>query len=271
MSTASKLGTALITGASGGIGAVYAARLARRGYDLILVARDKAAMDTLAKDLTAKTGVTIRILAADLTADVDLHRVEKLLREDQSISLLVNNAGAATLGAFHQADIERLNRDIQLNVVAPTRLAHAVLPGLLARNRGGLINIASVMSHMVQPGNSVYGATKSYLLHFTEVLALELGASAVRVQAVLPGATRTKLWDGSGVELKDLPSEIVMDVDEMVDAALAGFDQGERITLPSLPDTADWQKLVQARADLQPNLSRRHSAPRYKVPFAVAV
>jgi uncharacterized protein len=271
MSIASKLGTALITGASGGIGAVYADRLARRGYDLILVARDKAALDKLAKGLAADTGVSIRVLPADLTVETDLHRVERVLRDDPTISLLINNAGAATLGAFYQADIARLSRDIQLNVVAPTRLAHAVLPGLLARNRGALINIASVMSQMVQPGNSVYGATKSYLLHFSEVLALELGASAVRVQAVLPGATRTALWDGSGVELKDLPSEIVMDVDEMVDAALAGFDQGERVTLPSLPDTADWQHLVQARTDLQPNLSRKHSASRYKIPLSVAV
>ena len=137
----------------------------RRGYDLILVARDKTAMDKLAKDLAAGTGVSIRVLPADLTVEADLHRVEDVLRDDQTISLLVNNAGAATLGAFYQADIARLSRDIQLNVVAPTRLAHAVLPGLLARNRGGLINIASVMSQMVQPGNSVYGATKSYLLH----------------------------------------------------------------------------------------------------------
>jgi len=271
MSTANKLGTALVTGASGGIGAVYADRLARRGYDLILVARDQTAMDTLAKKLTADTGVNIRVLVADLTIEADIQRVEKVLRDDQTISLLVNNAGAATLGAFHQADIGRLNRDIQLNVVAPTRLAHAVVPGLLTRNRGGLINIASVMSQMIQPGNSVYGATKAYLLHFSEVLALELGGSAVRVQAVLPGATRTALWNGSGVELKDLPAEIVMDVDEMVDAALAGFDQGERITVPSLPDTADWQRLVKARDDLQPNLSRRHSAPRYKTPLRAAV
>ena len=121
------------------------------------------------------------------------------------------------------------------------------------------------MSQMVQPGNAVYGATKAYLLHFSEVLALELGGSAVRVQAVLPGATRTALWDGSGVELKDLPPEIVMDVDEMVDAALAGFDQGERITLPSLPDPVDWQRLIQARDVLQPNLSRKHPAQRYKI------
>lgn len=271
MNTASKLGTALITGASTGIGATYADRLARRGYDLTLVARSKPNLEKLAKTLTAETGVRVQVLPADLTVEADLNRVERVLREDASICLLINNAGAATLGAFASADIGRLDRDIQLNIVAPTRLAHAALPGLLARNRGGIINIASVMSQMVIPGNSVYGGTKAYLLHFSEVLALELSTSAVRVQAVLPGATGTALWNGSGVELKDLPPDIVMNVGEMVDAALAGFDQGELITLPSLPDAADWQRLVKARDDLQPNLSRKHSASRYKIPLSAAI
>ena len=271
MSSASKLGTALITGASTGIGATYADRLARRGYDLIVVARRKSNLEKLARNLSTETGVRVRALPADLTARADLDRVEQVLRDDASISLLINNAGAATLAPFAGADIERLDREIQLNVVAPTRLANAALPGLLARNRGGIVNIGSVMSQMIRPGNSVYGGTKAYLLHFSEVLALELSASAVRVQVVLPGATRTALWDGSGVELKDLPPEIVMDVDEMVDAALAGFDQGELITVPSLPDPGDWQRLVDARNDLQPNLSRKHSAPRYKIRVAAAV
>lgn len=271
MGTASELGTALITGASSGIGATYADRLARRGFDLILVARNKPKLEKLAKSLTTETGVSIRVLQADLTVAADLNRVEQILRDDASITLLVNNAGAATLGALANADIERLAREIQLNALAPTRLARAVLPGLLARNRGGIVNMASVMSQMVQPGNSVYGGTKAYLLHFSEVLALELRGSAVRVQVVLPGATRTALWNGSGVELKDLPPNIVMDVDEMVDAALAGFDQGEIITVPSLPDPGDWQRLVKARDDLRPNLSHKHSAPRYKIPLAAAV
>jgi len=268
MSTVNTLGTALITGASSGIGATYADRLARRGYDLILVARNKPKLEAVAKTLAAQTGVRVTVLPADLTAGEELHRVERVLREDPSITLLVNNAGIATLGAFANADIERLDRDIRLNVVAPTRLSHAALAGFLARNRGGIINIASVMSQMVQPGNSVYGGAKAYLLYFSEVLALEAGTSAVRVQAVLPGATGTALWDGSGVELKDLPPEIVMDVGEMVDAALVGFDQGERITVPSLPDAGDWQRLLKAREDLQPNLSHRHSAPRYKIALA---
>jgi uncharacterized protein len=270
MNSVSQLGTALITGASTGIGATYADRLAHRGYDLILVARRKSKLDALAGRLAAETGARVRALAADLTVEADLKTVEQVLRDEPALSLLVNNAGAATLGAFAKADIERLDGDIQLNVVAPTRLAHAALPGLLARNSGAIINISSVMSQMVQPGNSVYGAAKAYLLHFSEVLALELGASAVRVQVVLPGATRTALWNGSGVELKDLPSEIVMDVEEMVDAALTGFDQGELITVPSLPDAGDWQRLVKARNELQPNLSHRHSAPRYKIALAAA-
>jgi uncharacterized protein len=270
MSTASKLGTALITGASTGIGATYADRLARRGYDLILVARNKANLEKLAARLAAETGSKVRALPADLTVDADLHRVEAILRDDPSIALLINNAGSATLGALANADIERLDRDIHLNIVAPTRLSHAVLPGFIARNRGTLINIASVMSQMVQPGNSVYGGAKSYLLHFSEVLAAELKATAVRVQVVLPGATRTALWDGSGVELKDLPPEAVMEVDEMVDAALTGFDQGELITVPSLPDAGDWQRLTKAREALLPNLSRKHAAARLKPSSAAA-
>ena len=266
MGTASKLGTALITGASTGIGATYADRLARRGYDLILVSRNQAALEQLAARLTADAGVSVRVLASDLTVGADLRRVEAVLRDDPSITVLINNAGAATLGALATADIERLDREIQLNIVAPTRLSRAVLPGFIARNRGTLINIASVMSQMVQPGNSVYGGTKAYLLHFSEVLAAELRASAIRVQAVLPGATATGLWNGSGVELKDLPGEIVMNVGDMVDAALSGLDQGEAITIPSLPDTGDWQRLVKARDDLRPNLSRKHPAARYTAP-----
>jgi short-subunit dehydrogenase len=271
MSIASKLGTALITGASAGIGATYAERLARRGYDLILVARSQQKLEKLASTLEAQTGVRVRAIAADLTVEADLHRVEGILRDDTSVALLVNNAGAATLGAFASADLARLDQEILLNVLAPTRLAHAVLPGLISRNRGGIINIASVMSQMIQPGNSVYGATKSYLLHFSEVLALEVAAGAVRIQAVLPGVTRTALWDGSGVELKSLPPEIVMEVGDMVDAALSGYDQGEVVTVPSLPDADDWQRWVKAREELRPNLSHRAPAHRYDVRAAQAL
>jgi len=264
MSNSKKIGTALVTGASAGIGAVYAERLARRGYDLILVARNQQGLEALAGKIRAETGVQVSVLPANLTVEADVARVEQRLREDAGITMLVNNAGTATLGPLAGADIARLQRELQLNIVAPTRLAHAVLPGFVARGRGAIINIASVMSQMVQPGNSVYGGTKAYLLHFSQVLEQELVGTGVRVQAVLPGATRTEIWNGSGVELHDLPPEIVMEVDEMVDAALAGFDQGESVTIPALPNAADWQRLLDARAALQPNLSRRHAAARYK-------
>jgi short-subunit dehydrogenase len=265
MSKEHSKGTALVTGASTGIGATYAKRLAQRGYDLVLVARNKSRLDALAAALVAETGRKVRTVVADLTDVQDLATVETLARDDANISVLVNNAGTATIGPFATADIERLNREIQLNLVAPTRLAHAVLPGLLARGGGAIINIASVMSQMVQPGNTVYGGTKAYLLHLSQVLAQEVGSSGVRVQAVLPGATRTEIWNGSGVELKQLPPEIVMEVEEMVDAALAGFDAGELVTIPSLPDASDWERLVAARSALLPNLSHKHAASRYKI------
>ncbi len=263
MSSTASPGTALITGASTGIGATYAERLARRGFDLILVARSRPKLEALARTLAAETHVDVKVLQADLTAAADLQHVEGTLRTEPRLTLLVNNAGSATLGALAQADVGRLEREIQLNIIAPTRLAHAALPGFLARRKGGIINIASVMSQMVQPGNSVYGGTKAYLLHFSQVLAQETQDSGVRVQAVLPGATRTPLWDDSGVALNTLPPEIVMEVGDLVDAALKGFDQGETITIPSLPDTDDWQRLIDARDALRPNLSRNHPATRY--------
>jgi len=264
MNHESRKGTALVTGASTGIGAVYADRLARRGYDLILVARNKERLGQLATRIAADTGVRVKVRAADLTKAEDIAAIETLIGEDASLSMLINNAGTATLGPLAGADVERLNREIELNIVAPTRLARAIAPGLVARGGGAIINISSVMSQMIQPGNTVYGGTKAYLLHFSRALEQELAPAGVRVQAVLPGATRTEIWNGSGVELDTLPADIVMDVDEMVDASLAGFDQGESVTIPSLPDAADWKRFDDARAALRPNLSHKHAAERYK-------
>jgi short-subunit dehydrogenase len=266
MSKQASLGTALITGASSGIGAVYADRLAKRGYDLILVARRVDALKKLADELSARDGVRVQTLQADLIDAQDIAEVEKLLREDASITMLVNNAGTATLAPFAQTDIAAFQREIELNITAPTRLARAVLPGLLARGKGAIINIASVMSQMVQAGNTVYGGTKAYLLHFSQALAQETTGAGVQVQVVLPGATRTEIWGKQGgTTLESLPAEIVMETDDMVDASLAGFDQGELVTIPALPDAGDWQRLIDARTALLPNLSRNKSAARYGV------
>ena len=263
-------GTALITGASSGIGATYAERLARRGHDLLLVARDRARLDALAARLRADTGVAVEVLPADLTQRADLARVEQRLREDARITMLVNNAGIAVAGSLVDADPDRLEAMIQLNVVAPTRLAAAVAPRFAAAGGGTLVNVASVLALAPEMFNGSYSGTKAYVLNLSQALQHELAPRGVRVQAVLPGATRTELWERAGVELAQLPPSMVMDVNEMVEAALAGLDHGETVTIPSLPDHGDWEAYSAARLALAPNLSRDHAAPRYRAALAVA-
>ena len=263
--TASNLhGTALITGASTGIGAIYADRLARRGYDLILVARNHERLDVLANRLINETGRHIDVVAADLNNKNDLGRVEQLLRTDTRITMLVNNACVAAVTSLLDFDVEQMDDMITLNVRALTRLTYAAAPGLVARRGGAIINIASVVAVGPEILNGVYGASKAYVLAFSQSLHKELAAQGVRVQAVLPGATATDLWAKAGQPVEHLPGEIVMRADDMVDAALAGLDQGELVTIPSLPDVADWHAYEAARQKLMPNLSRKTPAARYR-------
>ncbi|WP_296599318.1 SDR family oxidoreductase [Phenylobacterium sp.] len=266
MSDKISLGSALVTGASSGIGAVYADRLARRGYDLILAARDVGRLETLAARLRAEAGVKVEVVKADLTVREDLGRLERRLRDDPAISLLVNNAGAALFGPFADADPDRLENLIQLNVTAVTRLANAAAAGFAPRGRGTVVNIGSIVGLGPEMfAGSVYGATKAFVLYLTQTLHAELASQGLRFQAVLPGATRTEIWDRSGRGIENVPDEILMDVDELVDAALSGLDQGELVTIPSLPEAADWAAVDAARLKLAPNLSARHPAPRYGV------
>jgi short-subunit dehydrogenase len=257
------LGTAVVTGASSGIGAVYADRLARRGYDLVLVARDAARLTALADRLARETGVRTEVLQADLTDPVERARVEQRLQSDDSITLLLNNAGMAVSGTFLESDIDAVERMIALNVVAPTRLAAAVAKGFAARKAGTLINIASVLALVPEMFSGTYSGTKAYVLNLSKSLQAELGRHGVRVQAVLPGATRTEIWDRAGTPIAHLPQEMLMDVDTMVDAALAGLDQGEEVTIPSLEAVHEWTALEDARRALGPFLSLRDPARRY--------
>jgi len=257
-------GTALITGASSGIGAIYTERLAARGYDLLLVARDERRLEAAAAALRAEYKVQVEVLRADLTLKADLLRVEERLRSDSSIGLLLNNAGIAADGPLANADPDQLESMIQLNVVAVTRLASAAAASFSAVGRGAIINIASVVALIPEKFNATYSATKAYVVSLTQSLDAELSGKGVQVQAVLPGVTRTEIWERSGMDVNLIPPEMVMDVDEMVSAALAGFDQGELITIPSLPDTADWKAFVDARHALGPNLSKSSAASRYK-------
>ena len=258
--------SALITGASSGLGAIYADRLARRGYDLILVARDESRLSALAGDISRNTGRSVKVAAADLTDAADLARIEGMLRTDSGIEILVNNAGTVLSGTVADSDPDRLESMIRLNVLAPTRLAAAIIPGFVARGHGTLINIASAVAIAPERLNGPYSGTKAYVLNLSVKLQHELAGTGVRVQVVLPGAIRTGLWEKGGIDLDTaLPRHIVMDAGDMVDAALVGLDIGENVTMPSLRDVADWKAYEAARQTLAAGLSRDTPAPRYRV------
>ncbi len=264
MTTTVSKGTALITGASSGIGAVYADRLARQGYDLILVARNIDRLRSAATRLTSATGRSVEIVAADLTKAADLAKVETLLKQDSSITLLVNNAGVGATAPLLNADVDKMQAMIDINVTALTRLTYAAAPGFVARGTGTIVNIASIVGIYPELLNGVYGGSKAFVLAFSQSLHHELAAKGVRVQAVLPGATATEFWDIAGTPVAHLPQAIVMTTETMVDAALAGLAQGELVTIPSLPEQKDWAAYEAARQALMPNLSRSEPAARYK-------
>jgi short-subunit dehydrogenase len=252
----------LITGASSGIGAVYADRFARRGHDLVLVARARDRMEALADRLRRETGVAIDILQADLTAAHDLGQVEARLRDDAHIGVLVNNAGATAAGGFVDQTPDQVGQIIALNTTALARLASAVAPRFVAAGQGAIVNIASVVALVPEFGMTVYGATKAFVLFLSQGLQVELGPRGVYVQAVLPASTRTEIWQRSGRDVNALPA--VMEVDELVDAALVGFDRREAVTIPPLPDQDQWDTFDAARQVMIPNFSQVHAAARYR-------
>ena len=264
MTSTQSQGTALVTGASSGIGAVYAQRLAARGFDLLLVARDLQRLEEAASQLRAEHGVQVEVLKADLTQKEDVLKLEQRLRSDSSINLLLNNAGVAADGLLANADTDQLERLIQLNVTTVTRLASAAAASFAKAGRGTIINIASVVALFPERFNAIYSASKAYVLSLTQSLNAELDGTGVKVQAVLPGVTRTEIWERSGIDATQIPADMVMEAGEMVDAALSGLDQGELITIPSLPNLSEWESYVAARHAMAPNLSRSQAAARYK-------
>jgi short-subunit dehydrogenase len=259
------IGAALVTGAPTGIGAVYADRLAKRGYDLILVARNKERLASLARRLTNDTGRNVETVEADLTSPKDLKQVENILRTNEGISLLVNNAGVGAAQPLVVSDVDKMDDMIRLNVTALTRLTYAAVPGFVARGNGTVINISSIVAIAPETLNGVYGGTKAFVLALSHSLVHELADKGVRVQAVLPGATATEFWDIAGVPVHQLPPQIVMSADDMVDAALAGLDLGETVTIPSLANEAEWDRHEAARRAMSGKLSSVIPAPRYNV------
>ena len=260
----SSKGTALITGASSGIGAVYADRLARQGYDLILVARSRSRLNALAKHLSDQTGRSVEVVAADLTDKADSLRVEQILRNDASITLLVNNAGVGGVMPLLASPVEDMEAMVSLNVTALMRLAYAAVPGFVARGAGTVVNIASIVAIAPEILNGVYGGTKAFVLALSQSMQHELADKGVRVQAVLPGATATDFWSEAGNPVENLPQEIVMSAEDMVDAALAGLAAGETVTIPGLHDGSQWDRYEAQRKTLSGLFGNCVAAPRYR-------
>ena len=258
----SDLPAVLITGASSGIGATYADRLARRGHDLVIVSRDKARLDALAERLVAETGVSIDVIQADLTQEADLSVVEARLRDDARIGVLVNNAGLSIAGRFDRQAAPDLARLVAVNTTAVLRLAHAVSPRFVEAGQGAIINVGSVVGLLPEFGQTVYGATKAFVLFLSQGLAFELGPKGIYVQAVLPAATGTEIWSRAGADPSQLPP--MMEVGEMVDAALVGFDRREPVTIPPLHDAGQWDAFQAARLAMLPGFGQVTAAPRYK-------
>jgi short-subunit dehydrogenase len=256
----------MVTGASTGIGAVYADRLAKLDHDLVLVARDRARLESLAGKLQSAFPIQAEVLQADLTVASDLAKVAARLREDNRITALVNSAGIAMGGSFTAADPKRLDEMVRLNVMAIVHLTQAAAAAFTKAGRGAIVNIGSVAGLMPELGASpVYGACKAFMLHFTRALSRELQGTGVKLQVVLSGPIRTEMWERSGISISDVPPDSVMEPEALVDAALAGIKQGEVVTIPCLPDPADWEALEKARLNLLPNLSKQHPADRYRI------
>ena len=225
-------GAALVTGASSGIGAVYARFLARQGFDLVLVARREARLQALADELMQRYNVTAEVLVADLADADDIARVKARIAEMDDLCFLVNNAGFGLLGSFADNDIGGQDAMIHVHVNASVRLTRAALPVMLAQQRGAIVNVASLAAFYPLPGSATYAATKAYLKTFTEALHQELAGTGVRVQALCPGFTRTEFQDVSGIGKLGLPDFAWMSPEAVVTQSLRDLDQDCVISVP---------------------------------------
>jgi short-subunit dehydrogenase len=225
---------ALVTGASSGIGEAFARQLARDGYDLVVVARSADALESLAGELRGGSGAEVECIRADLSADVELRRVEARVRSGRAFDLVVNNAGVGSAGAFAEQVVDREEQQIRLNVVALMRLTHAALASMLPRGRGAVINVSSLAGIGPYPFTATYGATKAFVNSFTEALAEELRGTGVHVQALCPGFTRTRFQERAGVDPATVPGFAWMSAESVVSASLASLARGEVLCVPGV-------------------------------------
>jgi short-subunit dehydrogenase len=259
-------GTAVVTGASAGLGRVFAQRLARQRYNLILVARRASKLAELALELRKRYEVTVEPIAADLATSEGVDRIAEYFSVREDITLLVNNAGTSTLGNVSESRPDSLAAMINLNVVALTRLCVAALVAFRSRDRGAIVNVGSVLGFHSLPISSIYSETKGYVLNFTLGIQQEVAGSNVKVHLAAPGAIATDLWEISGVPLSNLDPAIVMTAERAVDAILSGFALGERVILPSVESSELLQHYEEARLALLTASQTSSPANRYSVP-----
>ncbi len=252
---------ALITGASAGIGAAFAARLARDGYNLVLVARRREGLEAVAARVQTETGVTVEVLDADLAQDAGLRAVEAYITGSDPLDLLVNNAGFAVYGPIAESDLDVMTEMIQLNVVALTRLTHAALPAMLARGSGAIINVSSGLSFGLAPTRAAYSGTKAYVNNFTRILHMEVAERGVQVQLLVPGLTRTDFHARSGTDLTRVPATRIMEPEALVEASLIGLERGEVVCIPGLTDPALLDQFDAAQAAVGQNLVQNGQRP----------
>lgn len=256
---------ALVTGASSGIGAVYAERFAARGHDLVLVARRRQRLEELATSLRATHGCKVDVLLADLAADADVARVEAAIGETPGLAVLVNCAGLGSLGLVETVNPADLERMLKVNVLALTRLAGAAARRFGAAAQGAIINIGSIIATMPVAGGGGYSGSKAYVLNFSQALQAELVDKGVKVQVVLPGPVRSEFF---GDAPPPFPDELFMTAETLVDTSLAAFDQGEVVTFPSLQELDAWEQFNAARANLARALTSTGRPARRYGPIA---
>jgi short-subunit dehydrogenase len=197
--------------------------------------------------------------------------VETVVRDDQTITMDVNNAGIGSVAPLLNADIEKMDDIIALNITALTHLTYAAAPIVGARGKGTIINIASVVDLSPETLEGVYGATKAYVIALSHSLQNELAEKGIRIQAVLPGATATELWDKASLPLKNFPASIIMSPEDMVDAASIGLDQGGLMTIPGLHDGDEWTRFEAARRSISKHFGNSTPAPRYRIRVRASV